>query len=101
MDKKRSVGVLNGSLKIFFCAVTFGMLLLGTCFSAQAEEVKTVDWYKLPENKAALEAKLEECRNNPGQLENTPNCKNARAAHSELFMNGGTYQKVKKPNYDF
>lgn len=49
------------------------------------EEVKTVDWYMAPENKAALEDKLAECRNNPGELKDTPNCENATLAQHKLF----------------
>lgn len=49
------------------------------------EETKTVDWYMAPENKAAFEAKLKECRNNPGELGNTPNCQNAELANHRNF----------------
>lgn len=48
-------------------------------------KTKTVDWYLAPENKAALEAKLSECRNNPGELGDTPDCENALTAESKLF----------------
>ena len=50
------------------------------------EETKTVDWYMAPENQAAFEAKLKECRNNPGELGNTPNCQNAELANHKLFV---------------
>ena len=49
------------------------------------EETKTVDWYMAPENKDALETKLKECRNNPGELKDTPNCQNAALAQHKLF----------------
>lgn len=55
-------------------------LLAGACLSesAYAEVVHTVDWYyKHSFDRAAL---LSECRNNPGQLGNTPNCVNAEKA---------------------
>jgi len=47
----------------------------------------TVDWYMAPENKAALEAKLKECRNNPGELKDTSECQNAVQADLKLFTN--------------
>lgn len=42
------------------------------------EEVKTADWYQanLPE----MEKMITKCRDNPGELDGTPNCKNAEAA---------------------
>ena len=51
------------------------------------EETKTVEWYQA--NKEALAAKLEECKNNPGDLADTPNCKNASQA-SVLGMSGSS-----------
>lgn len=58
-----------------------------TAIAAQSgtDAPKTVDWYMAPENKAALEEKLKECRNNPGQLGNTPDCINAQAADLKKF----------------
>lgn len=55
--------------------VTFAVLtMLVFPFSVcKAEETKTVEWYLKPENKVALETKLAECKNNPGELWNTPN----------------------------
>ena len=41
-------------------------------------ETKTVEFYK--ENKEIRESILKECRNNPGEYRNLPNCKNATAA---------------------
>ena len=67
---------------------------------AWAEETRTVDWYAAPENSKALEEKLNECRNNPGELENTPNCKNAKAAYQRIFKSG-KFEKVKEPRYGF
>ena len=51
----------------------------------QKEETRTVDWYMAPENEAVFEAKLKECRNNPGELKDTPNCQNAELANHKLF----------------
>jgi len=49
-------------------------------WSAYAEPTRTVDWYR----KHATErtALLKECRNNPGELAQTPNCVNAERADS-------------------
>lgn len=63
---------------------------------AYAEETKTVSWYAAPANKAALDAKLAECKNNPGELRDTPNCINARAA-SEKLATSGSFEKVQEP----
>ena len=52
------------------------------------------------DNKAALDAKLAECKNNPGQLKDTPNCQNARAAFEVIFKSG-TFERVKEPEYGF
>lgn len=57
----------------------------GIAAQSSADTPKTVDWYMAPENKAALEEKLKECRNNPGQLANTPDCINAQAADLKKF----------------
>lgn len=65
-----------------------------------AEETRTVEWYLKAENKAAWEAKLEECRNNPGELEKTPNCINARAAFDKDFR-GGEFKPTREPTFGF
>ncbi len=66
-----------------------GLILVGFVLVATGcqskEEVKTVEWYMEDANKAALEAKLTECRNNPGELKDTPNCINAFNAQHKLF----------------
>jgi hypothetical protein len=49
--------------------------LAGMLSACNDEEVKTVDWYRA--NPDARDEKLEECKNNPGVLEDTPNCINA------------------------
>jgi len=36
-------------------------------------------------NEAERVSKITECRNNPGELMQTPNCKNARAAELRKF----------------
>lgn len=60
------------------------------------EETKTVEWYFASENKEALDAKIKDCKSNPGELWNTPNCVNARHAAEKKIM-GGSFKKVKEP----
>lgn len=65
--------------------MVLALLTLAFTGCEKKEETKTVDWYMAPENEVALEAKLKECRNNPGELGNTPNCQNAELANHKLF----------------
>ena len=70
----------------FILLSVLSMGLLSACNEGgQAEEIKTVDWYM--SNKDAMEAKLKECNNNPGLLENTPNCINAQEAFDQTMIN--------------
>lgn len=52
-------------------------VLLVSC-SEQAERTHTVD--ELIADEALLSEIIATCRNNPGELGNTPNCQNAAAA---------------------
>lgn len=70
---------------VLLVAMGLPPVMAETACSAGKESAKTVDWYMAPENKAALEAKLSECRNNPGELGDTPDCENALTAESKLF----------------
>ena len=72
---------------IMLLGIAIALMSGTTACSAESakEETHTVDWYMAPENKAALEAKLQECQNNPGELQNTPNCQNAKQADLKLF----------------
>ena len=74
--------------------------LIGLLVGCSGEETRTVDWYLQPENKVAWEEKLKECNNNPGELNNTPNCQNARKAADKQFLEG-TFEKVREPTYGF
>lgn len=76
------------------------VLIVGTLAGCSGEETRTVDWYLQPENKVVWEEKLKECNNNPGELNNTPNCQNARKAADKQFL-GGPFEKVKEPTYEF
>ncbi|WP_338811479.1 EexN family lipoprotein (plasmid) [Agrobacterium leguminum] len=58
------------------------MLLLSACSSA--ERVYTVD--ELVADEALLTKIIGECRNNPGERRDTPNCRNAEAADGKLRL---------------
>ncbi|QEY57885.1 hypothetical protein FXF61_01225 [Pseudomonas sp. C27(2019)] len=53
---------------------------LAGCKQEQAEVVQSVDWYK--ENTVERDERLAQCRANPGELADTPNCVNAEQAAS-------------------
>lgn len=53
---------------------------LAGCKQEQAEVVQSVDWYK--ENTVERTERLAQCRANPGELADTPNCINAEQAES-------------------
>ncbi len=66
--------------------------LLSGCFGEEEAEEKaaaltevtqSVDWYL--KNTEERIAKITVCNNNPGELSETPNCKNAKAAHRRNF----------------
>lgn len=88
--------------KVILSAVLAAMVLNFTGCGEQ-EEVKTVDYYK--EHEAERKAKIEECKNNPGELRGTPNCINATTAkmHSGKGFNpsaapsGTRYQNFGQP----
>ena len=75
-------------------------LSASTCNAKETEEVKPVSWYQDPANEAALNAKLAQCKENPGELRDTPNCINARKAFQNIFK-GGKFEKVKEPRFGF
>ena len=72
-----------GKFFVVFLLLLFPAVLAGC---NEKKEVKTVDWYMAPENKAVLESTLKECNNNPGQLKDDPNCQNAALARHKLFV---------------
>ncbi|AGS26439.1 EexN family lipoprotein [Rhizobium etli] len=59
------------------------ILFLAAC-SPQADRVYTVD--ELAADNALLAKIIGECRNNPGELRDTPNCRNAEAADGKLRL---------------
>jgi hypothetical protein len=63
--------------------------LASSIVGCKEEEVHDVDYYY--KNLDECKKQLEKCQNNPGMLEDTPNCKNARAArHKRAFSRDGT-----------
>lgn len=64
---------------------TLALLLMPLAGCNKEKEAKTVEWYMDPANAMAYEAKLAECKNNPGGLKDDPNCLNARTAQHKLF----------------
>lgn len=59
------------------------LLVLGAC-SEKAEQTYTVD--QLIADEALLSRLMAECRNNPGELRETANCRNAEAADGKLRL---------------
>lgn len=66
----------------------------------KVEGVESVSWHQAPTNEAALNAKLAQCKENPGELRDTPNCIDARKAFQNIFK-GGRFEKVKEPTFGF
>jgi len=55
------------------------------------EEEETHDMEYYYKNFEECKKQVEKCQNNPGKLEDTPNCKNAKAAyHKKLIYGDGT-----------
>jgi len=59
------------------------MLLLSAC-SPVKERTYTVE--ELIADDASLAKIIAECRNNPGELRDTPNCRNAEAADGKIRL---------------
>ena len=80
--------------KTFFVTVlALSALCLPLSACADEEAVKSVEWYKAPENRAALEEKLKQCRENPELRQNDKNCQNA----ADASVLGGSFKKVEEP----
>ena len=61
----------------------------------EEEEVHDVDYYY--KNFDECKKQVKKCQNNPGELEDTPNCKNAKAAyHKRLWSNDKNTFKTPK-----
>lgn len=59
------------------------LMLLAAC-SEDSERTYTVD--ELIADEALLSRTISDCRNNPGELRNTANCRNAEAADGKLRL---------------
>jgi hypothetical protein len=76
------------------------LMLLALAFSLmgcgeEKEEVHDVDYYD--KHFDECKKQVEKCQNNPGKLEDTPNCKNAKAAyHKRLWSNDKNTFKTPK-----
>lgn len=76
------------------------VIFLWSLAGCNTEETMTVKKYQDPKNKTILKAKIKECRNNPSELANTPNCINAKKAYDLNFL-GGTFEKLKEIEFNF
>ncbi|EYR78176.1 EexN family lipoprotein [Shinella sp. DD12] len=63
--------------------LVLALLLLAAC-SEKTDQTYTVD--QLTADEGLLARILAECRNNPGELRETANCKNAEAADGKLRL---------------
>lgn len=77
-------------MKKLTITLTFAALVLAGC--NEVETVQSVDWYK--SNNAERLAIIEKCNANPGQLEVTPNCINAKTAANQLAASKRGYSKL-------
>ncbi|MSS29144.1 hypothetical protein FYJ44_14175 [Desulfovibrio sp. PG-178-WT-4] len=89
-------------MRIFqILVLAFSLMALGAGFSTASAETVTegsLEWYRLPENKDAREAKLAECEKLSREKQKADAlCRNAKRAN---FL-GEPYQKVKEPTYGF
>lgn len=66
-------------------------------FLGCSEQTKTVDYYL--KNKDECELKVQECKNNPGDLKNNPNCVNAmEARYKARFYNDVNLSGLRYPD---
>ena len=65
-------------------SLAFVSLILSSCGDKQ-ESTKDVPYYL--EHSDERKAKLTQCKNNPRELENTPNCRNASEAEGQHLLN--------------
>ncbi len=74
-------------MRIFAVSVVVASAILSGC--NESEPTQTVAWYQA--HSEEHQAKLAECKNNPGELINTPNCMNAQQA---MLLNMSGSSKV-------
>jgi hypothetical protein len=77
----------------FLIIMVFALIISGckTENVASKEKTNTVEYYI--HNKEERKEKIQECNNNPGEMENLPNCKNAKKA--ALIDIGGDPSKLR------
>ena len=67
---------------IFLAIVAASFIALpaiGEC-AEPPKKTQTVEWFMKPENREIRDETIKQCRNNPGELKDTPNCINAEEA---------------------
>ena len=65
------------------------LVLASSLVGCKEEATHDVEYYY--KNFDECKKQVEKCQNNPGKLEDTPNCKNAKAAyHKRLIYGDGT-----------
>lgn len=88
------------NIKIALFALCLSLAASSVAVAAEAGQIKegSVEWYRLPENKAAMEAKIAECDQKPQDERKADElCRNAKRAQ---FL-GPPYEKVREPRYGF
>jgi len=76
---------IPGILVMFIC-------ILGAAACSKQAETKVFDVEYFKNNLEAREKTLKMCRNNPGELEDTPNCINAE--HAQEILNASRKKAV-------
>jgi hypothetical protein len=67
--------------RVAFASVLASVFVLSGCWEkSPTEETHTVDWFIDAANEQAHEETLKRCNKNPGELDSTPNCINAKQA---------------------
>lgn len=84
------------NVKKILLATLFCMTFQVCAFADDAP--RSIDWFRDPQNKAALEAKLKECGHMSESAQKADEeCNNARLAD----IHGEKFQKVKEPTFGF
>jgi hypothetical protein len=64
-----------------------------TALTACSEKVYDVEYYL--QHVEERKAKIEQCKNNPGEMANNPNCKNAAAALNRAMFHGTEMPRIR------
>ena len=68
------------------------LVLASSLVGCQEEATHDVEYYY--KNFDECKKQVEKCQNNPGKLEDTPNCKNAKAAYHKRLIYGDGMGKM-------